>query len=262
MCIRDRDRILLWLSNNHNAEISAIQLGAGKAGVELQSIQPANQQQLTDLLQNSNCKALIFSPNTLLNEKKYSEVIANTIPELQQFGYGKEIKIKNFPNLKYIVHTGFYSQQGIYKFKEILTYASKNYNSLSFPKLNGNEILINYKNSKFTLSKLIENMIESSKKLSIQKDDVNIIASNPQNPRSFQFGVLNSLIQGNYSLYMGNLGIEDLQKIIRFYKQVNLFIDSSTKINLEKLWTEDQLRVIKQIQICLLYTSPSPRDQA
>ena len=46
-----------------------------------------------------------------------------------------------FSNLRWLVHTGFYSYPGTYKFrvisfilyKESLTYASKNFNRLSLP---------------------------------------------------------------------------------------------------------------------------------
>jgi len=48
---------------------------------------------------------------------------------------GATLNAAKFPNLKYLVHTGFYSHSGTYKFKETLVYASKNFNTLSLPRL-------------------------------------------------------------------------------------------------------------------------------
>jgi len=84
-----------------------------------------------------------------------------------------------------LVHTGFYSYPGTYKFRESLCYASKNFNRLALPSVSGpvTALLKDGNLKTFTLgdlSKLYEK-VEKSKNV--------IISGDPQTITNFSIGM-------------------------------------------------------------------------
>jgi len=51
------------------------------------------------------------------------------MPELKSMYFGDELNLKNYPNLKNIVQTGFKAIRGVNMFKDLTVYATPNYSS-------------------------------------------------------------------------------------------------------------------------------------
>lgn len=136
------DRLLLWIGNNHTSEICAAQIGAAKAGVTIVAASTGSEQDIEKLIGDSQCTGILFSPNTKIGETKYSEIIRKLVPETAKTNRGAEWKSSKYPKLRHIIHTGFYSQPGTIKYKQLLLYASKNYNTVKLPEFNASNPLL------------------------------------------------------------------------------------------------------------------------
>lgn len=124
------------------------------------------------------------------------------MPELANTEKGAALKTK-FSNLKNVIHTGFYSFAGTYKFRQVLVYASKNFNTLSLPAVELNAPLFVDGSKTLSLKDLIAKT-ESARKTSNITDSTPIfLTGDARTPLSFSLGVLNSLLHGNYSVYTG-----------------------------------------------------------
>ena len=55
------------------------------------------------------------------------------MPELKSMYFGDELNLKNYPNLKNIVQTGFKAIRGVNMFKDLTVYATANYSSRQIP---------------------------------------------------------------------------------------------------------------------------------
>lgn len=64
-------------------------------------------------------------------------MLKSLVPEINSTHSGESLRSNKFSNLKWLIHTGFYSYPGTYKFRESLVYASKNFNRLSLPAVSG-----------------------------------------------------------------------------------------------------------------------------
>lgn len=67
---------------------------------------------------------------------------------------GANLSSSKFSKLKHLIQTGFYSYPGTYKFKHILTYASKNFNSLSLPSFDSGRPFYTYGGKTFSFGDL------------------------------------------------------------------------------------------------------------
>lgn len=96
-----------------------------KAGVTLVPVMSDNSNDFFKELKNKDVKAAIISPNKRVSGNlKQSEVLLHNIDELNkrnlfpdQDHRGSTLNLKDYPALKYIIHTGFYAIPGTYKFR-------------------------------------------------------------------------------------------------------------------------------------------------
>ncbi|EGR30780.1 hypothetical protein IMG5_123670 [Ichthyophthirius multifiliis] len=149
------DKLLLWVEKNHTSEIVCAQLGAAKTGVVLIPLYAQNEQELESAINESNANGILLSPNSKgQQDKKYIDIINSVIPELQRTSNGGALKSR-FSQLRHVFHTGFYTFQGTFKYRQLLVYASKNFNTLSLPKVDLNATLFLSNNKSYNLKELI-----------------------------------------------------------------------------------------------------------
>lgn len=115
---------MTWLDPKHGLESVTIQYGCMKSGVTIHPVFGNDAQTFFTELSESGAKAAIISPNRRINGNlKQSEALLNGISELKTRKYslldhtGSPLKLRNFPQLRYLIQTGFYSVPGSYKFR-------------------------------------------------------------------------------------------------------------------------------------------------
>ncbi|KRX08265.1 hypothetical protein PPERSA_01195 [Pseudocohnilembus persalinus] len=222
------DKLLLWVEKNSNAEVVAAQLGAAKAGVVLVPVYAQSQSELESLLSESQATGILYSPNSQLGEEKYSQIISQAVPELESLGnYGKELKSDRFPNLKYVVHTGFYTQPGQYKYRDTLVYASKNFNTLSLPSFDSSAPFYNNGNNSYSIQDLQSQAEQLRAEHNITENTAIFVAGDAKSTVSFALGALTSVLYGNYVVYTGKMNLEQVGKITQLYKDYALVLDGS-----------------------------------
>lgn len=106
-------------------------MGAFKAGVQVVTFaEKDNIDALDHALRSSKAKGLIFSPDTQTGENQTrASFLTKLMPELKSMYFGDELNLKNYPNLKNIVQTGFKAIRGVNMFKDLTVYATPNYSS-------------------------------------------------------------------------------------------------------------------------------------
>ncbi|KAL4467248.1 hypothetical protein ABPG72_010055 [Tetrahymena utriculariae] len=218
------DKLLLWVEKNHTSEITTAQVGAAKAGVTLVPIYAHSAEELEKALNDTKAKGLLLSPNSKAGNSKYIEVVNKVIPELYNTGRGSTLKTK-FANLQHIIHTGFYTFPGTYKFRQIMVYASKNFNTLTLPNVELNVPLFISGNQTYTLKDLIAKTQENRKTSKLNDNTPVFVTGDSRSPLSFSLGVLNSLLYGNYSVYTGAQDLNEVGQTIRFYDNALLLVD-------------------------------------
>jgi hypothetical protein len=112
------DRLVTWFDRHHLGETVVAQLGAMKTGVVLYPVQNSTDQDLVSAL--GQAKGCILSPNSKVSQdsaEKKSSMMTRLVPEIRNLQNGKSVNSQTFPNLKWVVHTGFYSFPGMLKYK-------------------------------------------------------------------------------------------------------------------------------------------------
>jgi hypothetical protein len=112
------DRLVTWFDRHHLGETVVAQLGAMKTGVVLTPVQNSSDQDLVSAL--GQAKGCVLSPNSKVSQEsaeKKSSMMTRLVPEIRNLQNGKSVNSQTFPNLKCIVHTGFYSFPGMLKYK-------------------------------------------------------------------------------------------------------------------------------------------------
>lgn len=81
-------------------------------------IKPQSEQSLAQTINDSSIKGLLFSPYSKLdNETNYEQMVRKVVPEMDVLSKGSELNSSSFKNLKHLIHTGFYSINGTFKYK-------------------------------------------------------------------------------------------------------------------------------------------------
>ena len=95
-----------------------------------------NPDQFFDAISDTGVKGAVISPNGRVEGNiKKSEALLNQYPELKKSYMGENGQIASLPHLEFLIHTGFYTIPGTFKFKDVLVYSNRNF--LNF---NTNEI--------------------------------------------------------------------------------------------------------------------------
>lgn len=145
------DKILLWVDQDHSAEVLAAQLGAAKAGVQVIVLSEKDSADaFSSALKDSGASGLIVSPGTHVSETETRGCILNkVIPELATKNPGDDLSIKAFPNLKRIVQTGHSKIRGTLKYKDAMSYVSPSMSKFSLPENSPTDSVIEvYKNGR------------------------------------------------------------------------------------------------------------------
>lgn len=122
------DKILTWLDESHITESLAAQFGCLKAGVTIVPIRSDNPNDFFEALSDPSVKAVVISPNGRVNGNlKKSEVLNQKFKEMQGCYAGENVQLKDYPHVQFMIHTGFYTIPGMFKYKDVLLYANKNF---------------------------------------------------------------------------------------------------------------------------------------
>lgn len=228
------DRLGLWLEKAHTSEIIASQLGAIKAGVVLTPLCVEKSNDLEVLIKESGIRGLIFSPNSKLEENTYSNLLKQTIPELNDsFNNGSALKSSKFTKLEHLIHTGFYSIPGTLKYKQMLVYASKKFNTLALPTFNlkSNAYYVKGQSGKFedlTVEALVSNNEKLRKDYKINEKDIIFICGEIRQPFQFSLGLINSLTYGNNIVLTGNQPLKSISHVIKYHGNSVVIADGET----------------------------------
>ena len=133
------DKLMLWVDDEHSAEVAVAQIGALKAGVSIISVDSKDSiNHIGDTLDHSRAKGLLFSPHTKIDQNNQrANLLLELMPELIDHTSGQSLKVNNFPSLKNIIHTGHSTIRGTSKFKENMLYTNSNISTLRLPGTNG-----------------------------------------------------------------------------------------------------------------------------
>jgi acyl-CoA synthetase (AMP-forming)/AMP-acid ligase II len=122
--ITQGDKIVTWLDPKHGLETITIQCGCMRCGITLHPVFGDSPDDFFAEISNSGAKAAIISPNRRVDgNDKQSEVLLKQIGELTNRKAslldhtGSPLKLGNYPQLKFLIQTGFYNIPGVYKFR-------------------------------------------------------------------------------------------------------------------------------------------------
>jgi len=106
--------------------------------------------------------------------------------------------------LKHVTHTSFYTQPGQYKYKDTLVYASKNFNTLSLPKMDTTAPYIITNKTSYSLDDLCTKAETLRKEHKITDKSTIVVSGDAKSPLSLALGALSSTLYGNYVVYTGS----------------------------------------------------------
>ncbi|CAD8086159.1 unnamed protein product [Paramecium sonneborni] len=224
------DKLLLLLGRSNTSEAAAAFIGAAKAGITVIPFRSNDQNDIEKAINIINPKGIVFSPNQLINEAKFIEVLKNLVPEAWQTQSGSILKSNKFSNLKWLIHTGFYSYPGTYKFRESLVYASRNFNRLSLPQSTGPIAAVLKNGSLQNYS--YQDLLKMSEKVSGSQHV--IVSGDPQTVTNFSI-VLGGLERGYNTVLTGGEKLNKVQKILQYYGNYSLVVDDSVLVDQQKL---------------------------
>lgn len=151
------------------AENVGIALGGALAGVNVAQVDGTveSSESLKKILAATRCRGLVVSPGDL-------PMVYEAIPELQSLPkvLDSTLELTEFPELKYIFHTGQPTHTGTHRFKDVLAY----YCSLDLPDCDGDRVLsvVDAKSGAvktgFTEDELIAKCKEGAEALSLGAD--------------------------------------------------------------------------------------------
>lgn len=75
------DKLLLLLGRSNTSEAAATFVGAAKAGVIAVPFRSNSTQEIENAIQTVNPKGIVFSPNQLIGDVKFIEVLKQLVPE-------------------------------------------------------------------------------------------------------------------------------------------------------------------------------------
>jgi hypothetical protein len=121
------DKLLLWLDQEHSAEIAVAQVGALKSGVTIVTVDERDEvHDVGTALEASGAQGLLLSPHTKADGKtQRANLLLELMPELVNAYPGQRVTFDNFPNLRNVIHTGHVTIRGTTKFKENMLYTRK-----------------------------------------------------------------------------------------------------------------------------------------
>lgn len=140
------DKLLLWVDEEHAAEVAVAQLGAIKAGVSIVAVGQNDEiHHIGDTIFQSGANGILFSPHTSLDGRtQRANLLLDLMPELIDHVPGQQLKVDNFPELRNVIHTGHSTIRGTTKFKETLLYTKPNLTTLKLPGTSGNSNAVEY----------------------------------------------------------------------------------------------------------------------
>ncbi|CAD8078850.1 unnamed protein product [Paramecium sonneborni] len=216
------DKLLLMLGRSNTSEAATTFVGASKAGVITVPFRSNDPKEIEKTINLVNPKGIVFSPNQLIGETKFIEILKTLVPETTQTQSGESLKSNKFTNLKWLIHTGFYSYPGTYKFRESLVYASKNFNRLTLPTVTG-PITARVQNGQLQ-TYTYQDLIKMSEKVQASKHI--IISGDPQTVTNFSI-VAGGLERGYNTVLTGADKLNKVQNILKFYDNYSLVVDDS-----------------------------------
>ncbi|KAM3135404.1 hypothetical protein pb186bvf_012423 [Paramecium bursaria] len=233
------EKILFLLGRSNTTEAITAFVGAAKAGVISVPFRANDAKSIEQAINTVNPQGIVFSPNQVVGEQKFIEIIQNLIPEAKQASQGLPLKSR-FSNLRWLVHTGFYSYPGTYKFRESLTYASKNFNRLSLPEKVDGPIAGELEGGQLKLYTEAD-LLQLYQKFQNTKNV--IVSGDPQTVQSYSVAI-GGLNTGNLSVFTGNEKAEKLQKILQYYQDASLIVDSALIENQSHIAIEQNIQNI------------------
>ncbi|CAD8071412.1 unnamed protein product [Paramecium primaurelia] len=216
------DKLMLLLGRSNTSEAATTFAGAAKAGVITVPFRSNDPNEIEKTISIVNPKGIVFSPNQLIGETKFIEILKNLVPETTQTQSGESLKSSKFTNLKWLIHTGFYSYPGTYKFRESLVYASRNFNRLSLPSVTG-PVTAQLRNGQLQ-TYTYQDLAKMSEK--VQGSKHVIISGDPQTVTNFSI-VVGGLERGYNTVLTGADNVNKVQKILKYYDNYSLVVDDS-----------------------------------
>ena len=139
------DKLMLWVDDEHSAELAVAQIGAIKAGVSIVAVDSKDQiNHIGDTLDESGANGILFSPHTKTSGEQRANLLLELLPELIDHYPGEKLKVNNFPNLRNVMHTGHTSIRGTSKFKENMLYTKPSLTNLRLPGTDGRALAFQY----------------------------------------------------------------------------------------------------------------------
>ncbi|CAD8084707.1 unnamed protein product [Paramecium sonneborni] len=224
------DKLLFLLGRSNTSETAAAFIGAAKAGVTVIPFRSNDPNEIEQTIGTINPKGIVFSPNQLISETKFIDILKKLVPEAWQTQSGQNLKSNKFSNLKWLIHTGFYSYPGTYKFRESLVYASRNFNRLSLPQSAGSIAAILKNGSLQNYS--YQDLLKLSEKVSGSQHV--IVSGDPQTIQNFSI-VVGGLERGYNTVLTGGEKLNKVQKILQYYGNYSLVVDDSVLGDQQKL---------------------------
>lgn len=133
---------MTWFDDRHVTESLGAQFGCLKAGVTILPVQSEDPNDFFQALSDPSVKAAVISPNgRVQGNLKKSEVLQNRFSEMQQAHLGENVQLGDFPHVQFLVHTGFYSIPGMFKYKDVLLYANSNFLNFDLQQIDGQDEL-------------------------------------------------------------------------------------------------------------------------
>lgn len=201
------DRILFWIDKSYTSEITAAQIGMAKVGVALVPLQSSSAEDLKKALKDSECKGVLFSANTKSDGKKRSEVLNEVFPDLENSHSGSSLNSSEFPKLKHLVHVGFHTIPGTFKFRQLLVYANPNLQTHKLP--DGENAPLVYAQSgkgykEYTLQDIQKLAEDFRNKNQVEQGDSIAVSGCPYCPGTFASGPYQALAHGHPVTLYGN----------------------------------------------------------
>jgi len=214
------DRLLLWVDKAYTSEITVAQLGSAKAGIAIVPLTSSSGADFQSALRDTDCTGVLFSANTKANGQKRSEVLYEAFPELENAYSGSATSFSNYPKLKHLIHVGFHTLPGTFKFRQLLVYANKNLTTYSLPTDLSSSLPLYYAKSagsykEYTLGD-INNFAEQFRSQNdITKDDTIVVSGCPYCPGTFATGAYQSIANGNYVILYGNESLKNIAEKVQ-----------------------------------------------
>jgi len=247
------DKFLFWVDKANTSEITVAQAGLAKAGVSIVIADIQNEKQLEDALKETECKGLLFSPSIKIGDRKAPEILAEVISELEKSRVGAPNNFQKYSKLKYLVHTGFYSQPGAIKYKNLLVYARPSFNTHKISEDVGeNDVLFhvkqdgNYKS--YTQGEIHSRAADFRKTHNIADGDSILVVGDTNSPATFAYGSYNAIAHGNLVILSGNDKFNDTITKLNAQKANFVIInDEISKQDLKSTLDESAVKVLKNI---------------